>query len=234
MLKIAALGAASLAFSPFVENPPNSQEVLDLVPEKYITYSVWPFNGKPEEIMGDGINPSLGYTHLMPTVNEDMTPDGGHHLGVDFNWGDHDDDYGTPLKMIMNGICVFVGDGDWRQLGKIAIFCHRFPDETLLYSRYAHLDSWGVEVGKEYEVGEIVGKMGKSGWEQGYSHLHLDIGTRKVFERHYTGIWANPWYYPHKESLYYKNLFYVDPAKVIEENLRPKRPPRKYYREHYV
>lgn len=234
MLKLVAFGATSLAFSPFMETSPNSQEVLDLIPERYVTYSVWPIDGDPKTIMGDGVNPPLGYIHLMPTVNMDMTPDGGHHLGVDFNWGHHDDDYGTPLKMIMNGICVFTGDGGWRQLGKIAIFCHRFLNETLLYSRYAHLDSWGVVVGKEYKVGEIIGNMGKSGWENGYSHLHLDTGTREVFEKHYTGIWADPWYYPHKASFYYKKLFYVDPAKVIEENLKPNKPPRRNLKKHYI
>ncbi|RLC32257.1 hypothetical protein DRH13_01945 [Candidatus Woesebacteria bacterium] len=234
MLQLVAFGAGRLVLSPMLENSPNPQEVLDLVPKKYVTHSVWPFAGDSETIMGDSKNPGLGYTHLMPTVNMDMTPDGGHHIGIDFNWGHHDEDCGTPLKMIMNGVCVFAADGDWKQLGKIAIFCHRFPDETLLYSRYAHLDSWNVEVGKEYKAGEIIGNMGKSGWDNGFCHLHLDLGKREVFEKHYTGMWADAWYYPHKIPTYYVERFYVDPAKVIEENLRPVRPPRRHFREFYI
>jgi murein DD-endopeptidase MepM/ murein hydrolase activator NlpD len=231
MLKLVALGAGSLAFSPMLENPPNPLEVLDLIPEKFVTHSVWPIARNPETIMGDGKNSGLGYTHLMPTVNIDMTPDGGRHIGTDFNWGDHDEDCGTPLRMIMNGVCVFAADGEWRQLGKIAIFCHRFPDETLLYSRYAHLDNWNVEVGKEYKVGEIIGNMGKSGWDNGFCHLHLDLGTRKVFEEHYNGKFASAWWYPHFAPIHYVEKYFVDPAKIISENLKSNKPPKRYLKQ---
>lgn len=234
ILKLAAFGASGLALTPMLENSPNPQEAIDLLPKNIVTHSVWPIDGDPNIIMGDGKNPGVGYTHLMPTVNRDWSSDGGHHIGTDFNWGDHDEDCGTPLKMIMNGVCVFTADGEWRQLGKIAIFCHRFSDGTLLYSRYAHLDSWDVEVGKEYKVGEIVGKMGKSGWQKGFCHLHLDLGTRKVFEEHYNGKFADAWWYPHHALNNYVEKYFVDPAIIIRENLKPNKPLNKYFRQRGV
>ena len=190
---------------------------LDVFPERTATYSLPPFGNDLEAIMGDGVFPGLGYRHLQETVNVDYSLDGGHHIGVDFNCGDFDEDLGTPLRLIMNGVCVFVGDGDYRDLGKIAMFCHRLPDGTLIYTRYCHLDSWDAEVGTNYRAGEIIGTMGKSGWPNGFSPLHFDAGNRELFERHWQ---EDPWWYPNRAPVSYINRFFVDPAELIQRYLR--------------
>lgn len=211
-LKASALAGVSLAL-PLKESESFTPPV-DVLPEKDIDYSSLPFGKKLEGIMGDGVYPALGYRHLQETVKVDNTPDGGHHIGVDFNWGDFDEDMGTPLKLILNGVCVFTGDGEWRSMGLVAIFCHRLPDGSLIYSRYAHLDSWLAEVGKNYKAGELIGKMGKSGWKNGFSHLHLDIANRECFERHYL---VDPWWYPHKAPVREIERYFLDPVELINK-----------------
>ena len=200
---------------PNSESPPETQ-VLALEPEKATRFSSWPMDGDPEKMIGDGINPPLGYRHLQETVDVKMNPDGGHHIGVDFNLGDKDDDLGAPLNMIMDGVCVYAGDGGGRNLGKIAIFCSKLTDGNLVYPRYAHMLEWNVTPGQTYKAGEVVGKCGKSGWENGNAHLHLDIGTRAVFENHYTGIFADAWWYPHKAPVWYIEKYYLDPVELIK------------------
>ena len=211
-LKASALAGVSLVIphkesEPFV--PP-----LDILPEESVEYSSLPFGRELEKIIGDGVYPPLGYRHLQQTVNVDNTPDGGHHIGVDFNWGDFDEDMGTPLKLAFNGVCVYTGNGEWRNLGKVAIFCHRLPDGSLIYSRYGHLDSWFVEPGKNYQAGDFIGKMGKSGWKYGFSHLHLDIANRDCFEKHYLD---DPWWYPHKAPIREIERYFLDPVELLEQ-----------------
>lgn len=219
-LKLAGAGFAALELSKLSD----TNEVLDLIPENPTRFAVWPLNGDPKKTYGDGRNPGLGYTHLMPTVDVNYQPDGGRHIGTDFNLGDYDTDCGASAKLIMDGVCVFAGDGIWRELGKIAIFAHRLPDETLVYSRYAHLGDWTAEVGRKYNAGAKIGNVGKSGREKGFCHLHLDLGTRAVFEEHYTGIFADPWWYPHKSPTWYQERYYLDPVKVIKDSLKKEGP----------
>lgn len=197
-------------------------EVLDIEPTEPISYSSWPMDGDPQKMIGDGINPPLGYRHLQATVDTKMKPDGGHHIGADFNLGDKDDDLGAELKMIANGVCIFTGESTYRDLGKIAIFCCKLPDGQLVYPRYAHLLDWNVSAGQEVNVGEPIGKCGKSGWEEGNAHLHLDVGTRQALEKHYTGVFADPWWYPHKAPVAFIEKYYIDPVELIETHLPAK------------
>ena len=207
-----------LALPPNLE-PDDASEVLDIEPTESVTYSVWPMDGDPLKMIGDGINPPLGYRHLQATVDTKMNMDGGHHIGVDFNLGDENDDLGAPLNMIANGVCIFTGESNYRDLGKVAIFCCKLPDGQLVYPRYAHMLDWDVSAGQEINVGQLVGKCGKSGWEKGNAHLHLDVGTRQVLEDHYTGIFADPWWYPHKAPVAYIERYYIDPVNLIETYL---------------
>ncbi len=213
-LKVCALGGVGL-FAPNKEGEGISP--LDVLPERTVTYSVPPFGDNLESIIGDGVYPALGYRHLQETVNVDYTPDGGHHIGVDFNWGDFDDDLGTPLALIMNGVCVLTAETRYRDLGKIAIFCHRLPDESLVYSRYAHLNNLTAEPGRNYSVGEIIASMGKSGWENGFAHLHLDIANRRAFEIRYM---EDPWWYPHRATINNIQRYFLDPVEIIDTYLR--------------
>lgn len=208
-------------FAPLLEgdSPP---EVLDIEPDRPVSHSAWPMDGDPDKMIGDGINPPLGYRHLQATVDTKMKPDGGHHIGVDFNLGDKDDDLGAELKMIAKGVCIFRGESTFRDLGKIAIFCCKLPDGQLVYPRYAHMLDWNVSAGQTVDTGELVGKCGKSGWENGNAHLHLDVGTRLTLEGHYRGIFAEPWWYPHKAPVSYIERYYIDPVQLIKSYLPKK------------
>lgn len=225
-LRLAGQSLAGLGLLPFLEQ---GQENLpqDLLPEKRIDYSVWPLEGEVSEIMGDGKKAVDGYTHLMPTIGYSGKRNGGHHIGVDFNLGDHDEDLGLSLRLVMNGICVFTGEQTRWGLGKIAIFCHEMPNGELLYSRYAHLDDWNCKVGKSFEAGDIVAKLGNSG-RQDFAHLHLDMANREVFEKHYM---FDPWWYPFKAPIWYLNKYFSDPAEVIGEHLKPEEVPQPRPRE---
>lgn len=216
-LRSAAIGLGAVALESRLPGSSEEEVVLDVVPKRVANRAVWPIDGNLSEIMGDGKNPGLGYTHLMPTVNADYTFDSGHHIGVDFNKGDNDDDCGEPLRMIMDGVCVHASKASNRDLGNIAIFCHKLENGNLVYSRYAHLLSYAVEPGKEYSRGQIIASTGKSGWEQGHCHLHLDIATRLTFDWHYTGIWQDPRWYPHKASVQTIKRHFLDPAKIIRQ-----------------
>jgi murein DD-endopeptidase MepM/ murein hydrolase activator NlpD len=209
-LKMTSLLAAGL-FLPKREIETHLPQ--DLTPERTVSYSVPPFGENINETVG------IGYTHLEKTIGADNEPDGGHHIGTDFNWGYLDEDLGTPLKLIMDGVCVFAQEKSGRSLGTIAIFCHKLPDGSLIYSRYAHLESTTAEIGKNYRAGNFIGKMGKSGWENGFSHLHLDIANRATFEERY--LTDDPYWYPRKAPLYYLKSFFLDPVTIIKSYLEP-------------
>jgi len=215
-LKVAS-SLAGLGLLPSLEG--EAPVVLDILPERTAAFSVLPFGNSLDAIIGNGTNPNTGYTHLQPTVDVHYQPDGGLHIGADFNRHDVEDDSGTPLDLIMDGVCVFAGDGIYRDLGKIAIFCHRLPDESLIYSRFCHMGSWNVQIGQNYRAGDLVGLMDHSGRPNGRSHLHLDIANRRGFSEK---IMPDPWWYPHgpavREQLIQR--FFVDPIEIIRTYLR--------------
>src|SRR3972149_400578 len=213
-LKLPLIAGAAL-FVPFTEG--ETATPLDILPEEQVTYALPPFGDSLEEIIGDGINPGEGYRFLQPTVNVEYVPDGGHHLGVDFNWGESEEDCGTPLRLVMNGVCVFAAESSYRDLGKVAVFCHQLTDGSLVYSRYAHLDSFSVVSGTNYRVGELIGTLGKSGWENGFCHLHLDMLTRAGFESH---LMYDPWWYPHTAPVSYIRRYFLDPVEMIAAHAR--------------
>ena len=215
-LKVAS-SLAGLGLLPSLEG--EAPVVLDILPERTAAFSVLPFGNSLDAIIGNGTNPNTGYTHLQPTVDVHYQPDGGLHIGADFNRHDVEDDSGTPLDLIMDGVCVFAGDGIYRDLGKIAIFCHRLPDESLIYSRFCHMGSWNVQIGQNYRAGDLVGLMDHSGRPNGRSHLHLDIANRRGFSEK---IMPDPWWYPHGPAVGEQLIqrFFVDPIEIIRTYLR--------------
>lgn len=205
-----------------LEEKPGNEGVIDILPAKIVTHSAWPLDGEPGQLMGNGIVPGMGYVHLQPTVRIDkdapgyvQVPDGNYHVGIDFNLSNDDTDCGAPTRLILDGACVYAGEDDKRDLGTTAIFVHLLPNHELVYSRYTHLLNFDAIPGKDYPAGEIVGSVGKSGWEKGRCHLHLDIADRDIFEWHYTGIFEDPRWYPYKVPLWFLEMHYLDPAELI-------------------
>lgn len=219
-LKFALTGMFSLAFGDILDLS-KYPEALDIQPALVVDNAIPPFDAVLKNQIGDGSNPGGGYRHLQPTVNQGWAKDGGHHIGADFNLGKNDQDCQIKTRLIANGVCVFTGNQTGRDLGNVAIFCHKLPDSTLLYSRYAHLHSYFAEVGKEYAIGEVIGLNGKSGWENGHCHLHLDVATRACFEERYTSLYPDLWWYPYKAPTWYISLYFIDPVKFIEKYMHP-------------
>jgi len=206
-----AVFSALLVISPLgsLSGPTGGSGVLDLVPESPSASASWPLTGLPEEISG--------YRHLQATIDDQRQPDGGRHLGTDFNIGEGDEDLGAPAYLILDCFAVFTGDGRSRELGRIAIFSCKIPDGSLVYPRYAHLLDWTVVPGEFYSAGTLVGHVGKSGWDSGSPHLHLDVATRLTFEERYTGLLADPWWYPHMAPRWYQAQRYLDPVALLTD-----------------
>lgn len=121
-----------------------------------------------------------GYTFLQETAQ------GAFHPGIDWNflWGEMD--YGKPVQAVANGIVVHRSKQLGIGYGTIVVGKHVLTDELYefvkkrynidsrnLYSFYAHLKDWNVNVGDEINAGDLIGSVGKSG--TGASHLHQEL-----------------------------------------------------------
>jgi murein DD-endopeptidase MepM/ murein hydrolase activator NlpD len=87
------------------------------------------------------------------------------HEGVDYAAP-----IGTPVKAVADGIVAFVGKE--RGYGNIVILDHQRGIST----RYAHLSRFapGLHRGTRVHQGEVIGKVGESGWATG-PHLHYEF-----------------------------------------------------------
>lgn len=134
----------------------------------------------PISFTGDYPNNWAGYTFLQSTAQNAL------HPGIDWNWGAGEEDYGKPIQLIANGICVHQSRENGIGYGIISVFKHELT-ETLykfvktrynidtrnLYSFYAHQKDEIIDEGKEYLRGDLIGYVGKSGVE--ISHLHQEL-----------------------------------------------------------
>lgn len=220
-LRLGFSTAILLFFNPKLETQDPPEGALLVEPTRPVIYVITPLKGRLSDIVGNG------YSHLDRTYDS-KGKTGRLHIGTDFNVGTGDEDLGLDIRLIMNGVCIFIGHDDSRSLGNIALFRHRLAPGVDVVSRFAHcleINS-NLEVGTDYRPGKIVGKVGKSGWIRGLSHLHLDICTTDILLDHYSGPEADPWWFPHENaSATYINKHYLDPAELISKS--PKPPPRR-------
>lgn len=129
-----------------------------------------------------GIYPTdwVGYIFLQ------WTSQNAFHPGIDWNWGGGEDDYGKPVQLIANGLCIHQSKQDGIGYGIISVFKHELTDQLYefvksrykidtynLYSFYAHQKDEIVDEGKEYNRGDLIGYIGKSGTVA--SHLHQEL-----------------------------------------------------------
>lgn len=126
---------------------------------------------------------------------------GGHdgykgHLGEDYNiLGEGDKN--KPVYCIANGILVGIkrDKGDGTGWGEAVLIEHKLPDDSIVYSLYAHLskeESYKIllnenQINKQEVLrGQLIGYVGKTGYSTDY-HLHLGIKEGKDFGAGYTG-----------------------------------------------
>lgn len=104
------------------------------------------------------------------------------HTGEDWNGrGGGDTDLGDPIYAISNGRVLEFGNypPSW---GNIVLLEHLLPDQTRVWSQYAHLDQiMAAQPGQVVERGQQIGTMGKGAKTEAYpqgrwiAHLHFEI-----------------------------------------------------------
>ncbi|HEY5528422.1 MAG TPA: peptidoglycan DD-metalloendopeptidase family protein [Thermoleophilia bacterium] len=109
----------------------------------------WPVNGNVTSGFGYRMHPIF---HVMKM-----------HTGVDISAG-----MGTPIKAAAAGTVIFAG---WRGgYGQAVIISHGNGLATL----YAHQSKLLVSVGDKVKRGEVIGKVGSTGYSTG-PHLHFEV-----------------------------------------------------------
>lgn len=92
----------------------------------------------------------------------------------------------APVIASASGRISSILTGDNRGLGNTIIISHKlYPENRIVYSLYAHLNSFnsGISVGDYVPSGTLIGYMGKTGSGAGkYVHLHFEI--RNFIEPH--------------------------------------------------
>lgn len=116
------------------------------------------------------------------------------HHGVEFL-----NKFGTPIHAVADGTVVFAGPdteptfSPWPNFyGNVLVIRHAND----LYTLYAHLSKFDVEVNQQVTVGEKVGEVGQSGVAIG-PHLHLEV-RRGPVEDYFATLNPELWLIPNK------------------------------------
>lgn len=109
------------------------------------------------------------------------------HPGEDWNGrGGGDTDLGDPIYAIAHGRVAEFGyyPPSW---GNIVLLEHALPDNTRVWSQYAHLERMMVsEIGQKVSRGQQIGTMGKGAKTDKYprgrwdAHLHFEIRRNRL------------------------------------------------------
>ena len=178
----------------------------------------------PTRFSGEYPDGWAGYTFLQWDPNNKV-----YHPGDDYNWGvAGDNDLGQEAVATASAT-VFHVSTSTAGYGNLLILKHtlgynlkRFIkdkygiDTDTLYTLYGHLQSISVKVGDEVTVGQVVGKVGKSGTQ--WAHLHCEIYSlwkdlKNTSYRFYPVGWS-------KEKVsenYLPAYFFIEASKNLEE-----------------
>ena len=89
------------------------------------------------------------------------------HTGIDIGAP-----YGTPIKASNKGRVIFVG---WYSgYGKVIIIDHGLINSIPTTTLYAHMSSTLVRQGATVERGQVIGKVGTTGYATG-PHCHFEV-----------------------------------------------------------
>lgn len=83
---------------------------------------------------------------------------------------------GTPVNAVADGKVVYSGNG-MRGYGKVVVVKHANELSTV----YAHNSAILVRMGEKVEKGQVIAKVGSTGWATG-PHLHFEVRRRGVPE----------------------------------------------------
>lgn len=130
---------------------------------------------------GDNVN--VFDTYKIDTVLAD--PDyfkslGYWHPGEDWNGrGGGDTDLGDPVYAVSNGKVVEFGH--YSVWGNVILLEHALPDNSRVWSQYAHLQTILVnKVGQKITRGQQIGTIGKGDKDRYVAHLHFEIRKKRL------------------------------------------------------
>lgn len=118
-------------------------------PRKGTGRFIWPASGPITSYYGMRLHSVLGVYKM--------------HTGIDIGAS-----YGSPVKAADGGSVIFVGSmGGY---GNVVVIDHGGGITTL----YAHLSSYSVSSGSSVSQGQVIARVGSTGWSTG-PHLHFEV-----------------------------------------------------------
>jgi murein DD-endopeptidase MepM/ murein hydrolase activator NlpD len=168
--------------------------------------------GTPSERLSSKVWPgqwydSTGFASFYTTVGP------AYHTGADLNLP-NDADKGTGVYAVAPGVVTYSGksSGTWGQL--IVIRHDPLADNTVVWTRSAHLQTRMVKEGDRVERGQQIAEVGNAEGQLQY-HLHFDIATTSIME-------SNPGHWPgNNQDAVLQN--YTDPLQFIKNHRPPGR-----------
>jgi murein DD-endopeptidase MepM/ murein hydrolase activator NlpD len=188
--------ATSVAPMRFILPTPGAEPVSAWRPPLYpVPWALSPFDHfyfrrpiEADQVNWPIANYRYGGTFFSPTTV---------HTGVDIPA-----DKGTPVHAAGAGTVVWAGWGffsgtpdDYNDPYGIAVAIRHdfgYANETL-YTLYAHLDSESVKVGERVESGDVLGRVGETGFTTG-PHLHFEVrlGVNSYYHTRNPELWIAP------------------------------------------
>jgi len=140
--------------------PPAASEPVPEAPSQ-------PATSSPSTSVKPFLLPVTGYVSspFGPRTNP-LTGKSERHTGLDLV-----NAKGTPIKAAAGGIVLRAGSATG--YGNVVMITHLI-DGKVWTTVYGHLDSVSVKAGQTVMPGDIVGKLGSTGWSTG-PHLHFEI-----------------------------------------------------------
>lgn len=140
--------------------PPAASETVTEAPSQ-------PATSNPSTSVKPFLLPVTGYVSspFGPRTNP-LTGKSERHTGIDLV-----NAKGTPIKAAAGGIVLRAGSATG--YGNVVMITHLI-DGKVWTTVYGHLDSVSVKAGQTVMPGDIVGKLGSTGWSTG-PHLHFEI-----------------------------------------------------------
>jgi murein DD-endopeptidase MepM/ murein hydrolase activator NlpD len=139
----------------------------------------------PAQAQGDcGIVRSINFPvspeqfHIMQDFGApSVRYQGRYHTGEDY-YGGRGTSYGQPVSAIADGRVTYSAPTGWGRDGGVVIIQHTFPDNSIAYSLYGHLESSDAHPFPQkfacVKAGDIVGTVGDV---RPAPHVHLEIRT---------------------------------------------------------
>jgi murein DD-endopeptidase MepM/ murein hydrolase activator NlpD len=104
---------------------------------------------------------------------------GRYHTGEDY-YGGRNSSYGQPVRAIADGRVTYSAGNGWGRDGGVVIIEHRFPDGSIAYSQYGHMEDSATYPFPARSAcvkgGNIIGMVGNA---RPAPHLHLEIRTNQ-------------------------------------------------------